>query len=111
MKNPRHLWAGDWREESARARQAAEEEAARRRAYAPRGRPEDPAADHHAQAEDADHPGPRGSGRRVGRPSTLAVVALATVGLLSGAFALGTLTGGDDGAAPLPAVGNTPIKP
>src|SRR4051794_1287461 len=103
MINPRHLWSGDWREESARARQAAEEAAARRLA----------AAQH---SPDADPPPPPGgdssAGRRLGRPPTLAVVALAAVGLLSGAFALGTLTGGDDNAqAPLPAVANTPIKP
>jgi hypothetical protein len=32
MKFPRHLWTGEWRLESEQAREAAEEEAARRRA-------------------------------------------------------------------------------
>src|ERR687886_628229 len=35
MRTPRHLWSGDWREESARARREAEEAANRRYAAGP----------------------------------------------------------------------------
>jgi S1-C subfamily serine protease len=46
------------------------------------------------------------------RRGTLAVVVLAVLGLIGGAFAIGTLTGGnDDNSAALPAVANSPIKP
>src|SRR4051812_2804559 len=107
MTNPRHLWTGDWRDDSARARRAAEEVAARRRAQGEQA-PDD-ATDHGAPGDEEARVS---SGRRLGRPPTLAVVALALLGLLSGAFALGTLTGGgDDAASPLPAVSGTPIKP
>jgi putative serine protease PepD len=46
------------------------------------------------------------------RRGTLALVALAVLGILGGVFTAGTLVGGDDdGTEPLPAVSNTPIKP
>src|SRR3954465_11856464 len=110
MRNPRHLWAGDWREESARAREAAEEEAARHRAAVPHARPRDPVAHPNADPDAPDYPA-SGSGRRAARRPTMAVVVLAVAGLIAGAFAVGTLTGDDNAGSPLPAVGNTPIKP
>src|SRR5215212_9312212 len=77
MRPPRHLWTGDWREESARARH---EDESRQRSLPRRG--------------------------------VIALVVLSIAGLVAGAFAIGTLTGGgDDAPAPLPAVANTPIKP
>src|SRR4051794_4747486 len=114
MTNPRHLWSGDWREESARARQAAEEARARRLA----GAQQDPTssgptrmgADADADAADAQGaPSPSTAPRR-GRPR-LTIVALVLVALVIGAFAIGNVTGGDDAPAPLPAVSGTPIKP
>jgi putative serine protease PepD len=98
MRNLRHLWSGDWRDESERARAEAEEAAARHRAEADRRSAVPPP------------PPPKREPRRL---PTVAAVALACVGLLSGAFALGTLTGGGDdgGTSALPAVSNSPIKP
>jgi putative serine protease PepD len=98
MRNLRHLWSGDWRDESEQARAAAEEAAARHRAAADR-----------AGAPPPPPPKPK---RGLSRRAVVALVVLSTAGLLSGAFAAGTLIdGGDDGAAALPAVSNTPIKP
>src|SRR3954449_112326 len=115
MTNPRHLWSGDWREESARARQAAEEARARRLA----GAQQDPSssgptktgAGEDFDAADAQGavPSPSTAPRR-GRPR-LTIVALVLVALVVGAFAIGSVTGGDDAPAPLPAVSGTPIKP
>src|SRR3954468_17127069 len=115
MTNPRHLWSGDWREESARARQAAEEARARRLA----GAQQDPSSSGPTKTgagEDFDAAGAHGAvpspstAPRRGRPR-LTIVALVLVALVIGAFAIGSVTGGDDAPAPLPAVSGTPIKP
>ena len=97
MSRLRHLWSGDWREEHERARAEAEEAAARHRAALRAG---------------VVPPPPPPPKRDKPRIPTLAVVVLAILGLLSGAFAAGTLIGGgDDAPDPLPAVSNTPLKP
>src|SRR4051812_26357852 len=109
MVNPRHIWSGDWRSESERAREAAEQAErlkAESRANAAQTAPiaaTDVATDHDAETRaDGWHP----------RRGTLAVVVLAILGLIGGAFAVGTLTGGnDDNTSALPAVANSPIKP
>jgi putative serine protease PepD len=107
MTNPRHLWSGAWREDSARARQEAEEAAARQRAAAQQavapGEEPRPSVDLGAD-------GPERS-RRMPRKGVVALIALSVIGLSSGAFAVGTLIDGDDSPEALPAVANTPIKP
>jgi putative serine protease PepD len=96
--NPlRHLWTGDWREESERARAEAERAAALQREAAKRAA--------------IPPPPPPPARRGLPRRATIALIALSALGLLSGAFALGTLTGGDDNPGALPAASNTPIKP
>jgi putative serine protease PepD len=99
---PRHLWTGEWRAESERAREEAEEAAARR-LPAPA-----PATSHHEPPPDDDEPA-RGRGTLV---LGLVVAALAIGGA---AFAAGSLLNGGDGTGsgpePLPAVASTPIKP
>jgi putative serine protease PepD len=97
MRHLRHLWTGDWREESAEARAAAEEAAARHRSAADR-----------AGAPPPPPPAPR---RGLSRRAVAGIVVLSAAGLLSGAFAAGTLIGDDGPGEPLPAVSNTPIKP
>jgi putative serine protease PepD len=100
MRFPRHIWSGDWWEESDRARQEAEEQAealrqaARERAAARRPPPP---------------PAPRGFTRR----HKVMAVGLVTVALALSAFSIGTLVGGgdDNAAAPLPAVSSRPLKP
>src|SRR4051812_5721906 len=94
MVNPRHIWAGDWRTESERAREAAEraerlksESRANAAQTAPLAAGE-PDLDHDAEASDDLGWRPR--------RGTLAVVLLAVLGLIGGAFAVGTLTGGND---------------
>jgi putative serine protease PepD len=108
MSYPRHLWSGAWREDSARARREAEEAAARQRALAPA----EPGQENDSPPDvDLDAPDGRPRRRRMGR-GTLALGALAVLGILGGVFTVGTLVGGDDdGTEPLPAVANTPIKP
>jgi putative serine protease PepD len=101
MGSPRHLWTGGWRDESARAREAAAETAELRQPP----RPQAPAAE---QAVDPpDRPGPS---RRLTLILTLALAAAAIAGA---AFAAGLLLGGgpEEGPAPLPAVASEPIKP
>ncbi len=99
--SPRHLWAGDWRSESERAREAATEEWA--------ARPE--------RAEDAPPeaaPAAPARSARSGRLRRRAAVALSLAALLfGGAFAAGALvSGGDNGNSdPLPAVSREPLKP
>ena len=96
MIPPRHLWRGDWRTDSERAAQAAEEEAARRRA-----------ADAESPAPVPAVPAREGTGSRV---SKLAIGGL-LVGLLGMAFAAGVLLERDEGPEPLPAVSSDPVKP
>src|SRR4051812_34635634 len=110
MSYPRHIWSGDWRSESERAREAAEhaerlkqesrENAAQNGATAPT---EPIEVDHDAE--------PAGTGWSP-RRGAVTVMILAFCGLLAGAFAVGTLTGGNnDNSSALPAVANSPIKP
>jgi putative serine protease PepD len=108
MSYPRHLWSGAWREDSARARREAEEAAARQRALAAPTAPDGP--DDAPARVDIDDADGRPRRRRIGR-GTVAIIVLASLGLLGGVFAAGTLIGDDDGTEPLPAVANTPIKP
>ncbi|MEA2358456.1 MAG: hypothetical protein QOI62_1716 [Solirubrobacteraceae bacterium] len=99
MKSPRHLWTGDWRLEAERARQAAEEEAARRRAVWDATRPDEP-------------PAVGGRAPRTVRLRAVVAVVLGAAALAIGAFAAGSLLGGGgDAAKPLPALASTPIQP
>ena len=97
MSRLRHLWSGDWREESERLRAEAERAAELRRQEAAR----------RGALPPPPPPPPRGRPRR----ATVALVALSALGLLSGAFAAGTLIGDEDSPGALPAVSNEPIKP
>jgi putative serine protease PepD len=100
MKFPRHIWSGDWWEESDRARQEAEEqaealrEAARRRA-------------------EADRPPPPPQAPIFARRHKILAVALVATTLTLSAFSIGTLVGGGSGNTPdpLPAVSEKPLKP
>src|SRR3954468_21298588 len=110
MTNPRHLWSGDWREESARARQAAEEARARRLAgdqaqaqAQASGTPGTHAADHDGPASDGAAAPTPATGTLRGRPR-LTIVAVVLAALVIGAFAIGSVTDGGDAPAPLPAV-------
>jgi putative serine protease PepD len=99
---PRHLWTGEWRAESARAREEAEAAAAQR-LPAP-ARPAEP----HAELPPEEDEPKRGRGTLV---LGLIVAALAIGGA---AFAAGSLLNGsndNNGPEPLPAVASTPIKP
>jgi putative serine protease PepD len=99
MKFPRHIWAGDWWEESDRARQEAEEqlaalrEAARLRAEA--GRPPAPPQEPIFK-----------------RRHKVMAVALVAAALTLSAFSIGTLVGGGSSNTPdpLPAVSDKPLK-
>src|SRR3954452_17855354 len=111
MTHPRHIWSGDWRSESEAAREAAEkaerlkqESRANAAASAP-----PPAAEPIEFDPDAE-PAPGGWQPRRG---AIALTVLSVLGLIAGAFAVGTLTGGSDNnnTAALPAVANSPIKP
>src|SRR4051794_548118 len=110
MTHPRHIWSGDWRSESQRAREAADQaerlkQASRENAAqaATAALPVDLDTDIDAEPARAGWQPQRG---------TLAIVVLAVLGLIAGAFAVGTLTGGDGNTnAALPAVGSSPIKP
>jgi putative serine protease PepD len=99
MKFPRHIWAGDWWEESDRARQEAEEqaealrEAARLRAA-------------------ADKPPPPPQEAIFKRRHKVMAVALVLGTLALSAFSVGTLVGGGSSKTPdpLPAVSDKPLK-
>jgi S1-C subfamily serine protease len=100
---PRHLWTGEWRSESERARAAAAEAAAERR-FATQPRGERPAQEP-----------PELDDRPLSRSALATVLALAAIAIAAIAFAAGTLLekGGASpkGPAPLPAVASTPVKP
>ena len=100
MKPPRHIWSGDWFEESDRARQEAEEQAAALREAARR------------RAE-AQQPPPPPEPPRFTRRHKLVAAALVAMTVTLSAFALGTILSGgtDPGPDPLPAVSNQPLKP
>src|SRR3954465_11404223 len=99
MKFPRHIWSGDWWEESDRARQEAEEqaealrEAARLRAA-------------------ADKPPPPPQEPVFKRRHKVMAVALVLTTLALCAFSIGTLVSGGSNNAPdpLPAVSEKPLK-
>src|SRR3954468_4906334 len=99
MKFPRHIWAGDWWEESDRARQEAEEQAAALRE----------AARLRAQG---DRPPPPPEEPIFKRRHKVMAVALVAVTLALSAFSIGTLVGGGSGNSPdpLPAGSDKPLK-
>jgi putative serine protease PepD len=99
MKPPRHIWSGDWWEESDRARQEAEEQAAAIREAA------------RLRAE-ATRPLPPPQPRRFTRGHKIAAAALVATTLTLSAFSIGTLVGGGSNTPdPLPAVSDQPLKP
>src|SRR3954469_2922808 len=100
VKPPRHIWSGDWWEESDRARQEAEEQAAALREEARR------------RAE-AARPLPPPQPRRFTRKHKILATALVAATVTVSAFTVGTLVGGgpDAGPDPLPAVSDKPLKP
>src|SRR3954462_13445526 len=99
MKPPRHIWSGDWWEESDRARQEAEEQAAALREAA------------RLRAE-ATRPLPPPQPGRFTRGHKIAATALVLGTVPWGAFSVGTLvSGGSNPPAPLPAVSEKPLKP
>jgi putative serine protease PepD len=100
VKPPRHIWSGDWWEESDRARQEAEEQAAALREEARR------------RAE-AARPLPPPQPRRFTRKHKILATALVASTVTVSAFAVGTLVGGgtEAGPDPLPAVSDQPLKP
>src|SRR3954451_9252481 len=99
MKFPRHIWAGDWWEESDRARQDAEEQAAALRE----------AARLRAQGE---RPPPPPQEPVFKRRHKVMAVALVAAALTLSAFSIGTLVGGGASTTPdpLPAVSDKPLK-
>ncbi|MEA2411463.1 MAG: hypothetical protein QOC77_2024 [Thermoleophilaceae bacterium] len=100
MKPPRHIWSGDWWEESDRARQEAEEQAAALREAA-------------RQRAEAARPLPPPQPRRFTRGHKIAATALVATAVTLSAFSLGTLVGGGGSNTPdpLPAVSSKPLKP
>jgi putative serine protease PepD len=100
VKPPRHIWSGDWWEESDRARQEAEEQAAALRQAA-------------AERAAANRPPPPPQPRRFTRRHKIAATALVAGTVTVSAFAVGTLVGGGTSTSPdpLPAVSNQPLKP
>jgi putative serine protease PepD len=101
MRSPRHLWTGEWRAESERAREAAEGATALRAPARPR-----PSA-----ATDGADAGETG-GRR--RGTLILGLAIAVLAIAGAAFAGGMLLDDGDGGprvTPLPAVSSKPIKP
>src|SRR3954471_6033508 len=100
VKPPRHIWSGDWWEESDRARQEAEEQAAALREEARR------------RAE-ANRPPPPPQPRRFTRRHKILATALVATTVTVSAFAIGTLVGGGPASSPdpLPAVSDKPLKP
>src|SRR4051794_33805751 len=99
MKFPRHIWSGDWWEESDRARQEAEEQAEALRE----------AARLRAQAHRPPPPPQEAVFKRRHKVMAVALV-IATVTL--SAFSIGTLVGGGSNSTPdpLPAVSEKPLK-
>jgi putative serine protease PepD len=100
VKPPRHIWSGDWFEESDRARQEAEEQAAALREAA-------------RERAAANRPPPPPQPRRFTRRHKIAATALVAGALALAVFSLGTLVGGsaDTSPDPLPAVSSEPLKP
>ena len=115
MTSPKHLWSGDWRSESDRARDAA--------AAAVPPSPPPAAAPDRAAAPGPEAPAPRAPRnprppRREGPPreprsalSRVAVVAVLVLALSAAAFLVGKATSGDDAPEPLASTTSTPVKP
>jgi S1-C subfamily serine protease len=110
VTSPKHLWAGDWRSESERARDAAGE-----REPLPAVEPAELPAPSAPRAPEAEADAPT----TVLRPGQrrLAGGAVAVAALVAAAFAIGSLTGGGGGgngsssnSAALPAVSGSPPK-
>jgi putative serine protease PepD len=99
MKPPRHIWSGDWWEESDRARQEAEEQAAALKEAA------------RLRAE-ANRPPPPPQPRTFTRRHKLLAAALVATAVTLSAFSVGTLVGGGGGSSPdpLPAVSSKPLR-
>jgi putative serine protease PepD len=100
MKPPRHIWSGDWWEESDRARQEAEEQAAALKEAA------------RLRAE-AARPLPPPQPRRFTRRHKLIATGLVAATVTLSAFSIGTLVGGGGSNTPdpLPAVSTKPLMP
>ena len=105
MGSPRHLWTGGWRDESERAREAADGTAELRRSAQAQAQG--------ATATDAPDAGADGRSGDSRRLSWLLAAMLAAAAIAGGAFAAGMLLDGgrDSGPDPLPAVASEPIKP
>src|SRR5947208_8604402 len=102
MTHPRHIWSGDWRSESEAAREAAEK--AERLKQESRANAAANAATASAKPIEFDpdaEPTPAGWQPRRG---AIALTVLSVLGLIAGAFAVRTLTGGNINTAALPAV-------
>src|SRR4051794_25082137 len=98
MKFPRHIWAGDWWDESEKARQDAERQAEALREAA------------RLRAQGDRPPAPPGEPVFKRRHKVMAV-ALVLVALTLSAFSIGTLVGGGNNTPdPLPAVSDKPLK-
>jgi S1-C subfamily serine protease len=99
MRPPRHIWSGDWFEESDRARREAEEQAAALREAA-------------RQRAEADRPLPPPAPRTFTRRHKVMAAGLVAVAVTLSAFSVGTLVGGGGNASPdpLPAVSSQPLK-
>src|SRR4051794_5804975 len=99
MKFPRHIWSGDWWEESDRARQEAEEQAAALREAA-------------RLRTQGDRPPPPPQEPVFKRRHKVLAVALVAATLTLSAFSVGTLVGGGSNSPdPLPAISDKPLKP
>jgi putative serine protease PepD len=109
MTNPRHIWSGDWRSDSEAAREAAENaERLKAESRANAAANQEVATEPIEFDPDAE---PRAAGWQP-RRGAIALTVLSVLGLIAGAFAIGTLTGGDNNdTTALPAVANSPIKP
>src|SRR3954454_6188687 len=100
VKPPRHIWSGDWWEESDRARQEAEERAP-------------PLGEEARRRAEADRPPAPPQPRRFTRRHKILAGALVATTVTLSAFAIGTLVGGGPATSPdpLPAVSDKPLKP
>jgi putative serine protease PepD len=97
---PRHLWSGDWREDSDARERATRERAERERAQRSA---QDPAA---ATTVEAPRPVRRARRWRLAGVATVIAAAVA-----AGAFLVGTEIGRQPAPDPLPAVASSPIQP
>ncbi|MEA2403685.1 MAG: hypothetical protein QOE08_332 [Thermoleophilaceae bacterium] len=102
MTSPKHLWSGDWRSESDKARDAAAQAAPP---------PPPPAEPSGPEAPTERPPQPRRS-RTTGRPSARVItVAVLVLAFAVAAFFAGLSNSGNDSPKPLASSTSTPIKP